>query len=462
MRLSIVVPALDEAAGIAATLRPLQPLRADGHEIIVVDGGSLDATAAIAAPLADAVIVAPRGRAVQMNAGAAKASGDVLVFLHADTAIAPEDLIAMRVRMAAGRWSWGRFDVRIAGSSPLLAIVARAMNLRSRLSGIATGDQAMFVHRAAFARVGGFPIQPLMEDIALSRRLKHVAGRPLCLRARVLTSGRRWAEHGVLQTISRMWWLRFRYWRGADPAILARLYPAAARSPCVLQVFAKAPVPGSVKTRLAAGIGPDEAARVHAAMVERTLETAAAAREAGIVDAVELWCAPDATHAAFARWSRTYGASLRSQAGDSLGDRMAHATTDALRRGARPILVGTDCPVLAPDHLAAARTGLEACDAVFVPAEDGGYVLVGLARILPVFEGVAWGTGAVMATTRARLQACGAAWRELDPLWDLDRPADLARWHGLQAAESPGRATQSRGPGGRRTSLLPCDSRPRA
>lgn len=221
MKLSIIVPALDEAAGIAATLEALAPLRADGHELIVVDGGSADATATIAAPLADKVIQVPRGRARQMNAGAAIAAGDALLFLHADTRL-PEHA-AQFVREALEQRGWGRFDVRIEGSSRWLAIVAFCMNWRSRLTGIATGDQAIFMRRDVFARAGGFADIPLMEDVALSARLKEIS-RPACVAARVVTSGRRWERRGVLRTVLLMWRLRLAYFFGARPEDLARRY----------------------------------------------------------------------------------------------------------------------------------------------------------------------------------------------------------------------------------------------
>ena len=218
-KLSIILPVLNEARGIDATLDALRPLAA---EIIVVDGGSVDATPVIVQGLADKVIAAPRGRARQMNAGAAVARGDILLFLHADTLLpvgADQSIIAA---LAAGA-AWGRFDVRITGESLWLPLIAGLMNRRSRLTGIATGDQAIFVRREVFAALGGFPAQPLMEDIELSRRLK-AQSPPACLRERVLTSGRRWEKHGVLRTVLLMWSLRLRYFFGADPQMLARAY----------------------------------------------------------------------------------------------------------------------------------------------------------------------------------------------------------------------------------------------
>lgn len=223
--LTVIVPMLNEEAGIAAALAALRPLHA---EIVVVDGGSGDRTVALAAPLSDQLLCAPRGRARQMNSGAAAAHGDVLLFLHADTVLPPQaDRLVAEV--IAGGACWGRFDVRIAGASAWFPVIATLMNLRSRLTGIATGDQAIFVTRTAFAQVGGFADIPLMEDIVLSRRLRRL-GRPACLRQKVTTAGRRWERHGVLRTILTMWWLRLRFFLGADPAKLAREYGYATES----------------------------------------------------------------------------------------------------------------------------------------------------------------------------------------------------------------------------------------
>ena len=221
--LSIIVPCLNEADGIAGTLSALASLRARGVEVIVADGGSRDGTSERAAPHVDAVISTPRGRAVQMNAGAARARGEILLFLHADTLLpdSADALIAEGLKRT--RRGWGRFDVTIAGGHPLLHVVGRLMNLRSRLTGIATGDQAIFVTRSMFTAAGGYPEIALMEDVALSKRLK-AYGPPLCLKHRLTTSGRRWEKNGVLRTIVRMWLLRLAYWLGADPAKLAVRY----------------------------------------------------------------------------------------------------------------------------------------------------------------------------------------------------------------------------------------------
>jgi rSAM/selenodomain-associated transferase 2 len=220
--LSIIIPVLDEASGIETTLGALAQFRARGAEVIVVDGGSRDATIQRARPLTDHVIASPRGRAAQMNAGAAVASAPVLLFLHADTRLPADADRLIRDGLAQSGRIWGRFDVRFDGGG-LFSVIAALMNLRSRLTGIATGDQAIFVTRAAFESLGGFPAIALMEDVALTTRLKRL-GRPLCLHARVTTSARRWRTHGIVRTVLLMWRLRLAYFLGADPARLARRY----------------------------------------------------------------------------------------------------------------------------------------------------------------------------------------------------------------------------------------------
>lgn len=220
---SIIIPALNESSRLETTLAALQGMREAGHEAILVDGGSGDATREIAAPRVDHVLLGPRGRARQMNAGARKARGDILLFLHADTILPPDSIAAFLEEFPSSGRSWGRFDVRLSGRGPLLRLTAHLMNLRSRLTGIATGDQAIFVQREAFEAIGGFPEIPLMEDIAISRALRRLSG-PLCIRRPIVTSSRRWEERGVWRTILLMWRLRLAYFLGADPRRLARSY----------------------------------------------------------------------------------------------------------------------------------------------------------------------------------------------------------------------------------------------
>ncbi|MBL8522141.1 MAG: TIGR04283 family arsenosugar biosynthesis glycosyltransferase [Betaproteobacteria bacterium] len=224
MRLSIIIPALNEAANIAATLAPLQPMRARGVEVIVVDGGSSDATRSIAAPLADSIVDSPRGRATQMNAGARAAIGDTFLFLHADSLLPANADELIGEALSRPRKNWGRFDVVIDGGHFMFPIIAWFMNHRSCLTGIATGDQGIFVKRETFEKLGGFPEQPLMEDVELSDRLRRESG-PACVSAaKIHTSGRRWEKHGVWRTIFLMWRLRWNYHRGASAESIHRAY----------------------------------------------------------------------------------------------------------------------------------------------------------------------------------------------------------------------------------------------
>lgn len=223
MTLAIIVPMLNEAAELPDLLRHLRAFAEQGAEILLIDGGSHDASAAIARSAGFSVHDSERGRALQMNAGARLSQHEVLLFLHADTRLPKNAMTAIEQALASPHHVWGRFDVRISGQSPVLALIALLMNLRSRFSGIATGDQAIFMTRAAFDAIGGFPEQPLMEDIAISRALKPLST-PACLRDRVITSGRRWQQRGIWRTIFLMWRLRWRYWRGASADTIARAY----------------------------------------------------------------------------------------------------------------------------------------------------------------------------------------------------------------------------------------------
>lgn len=222
-RLSVVIPVLNEAERLPGLLESLAPLRRGGAEIVVVDGGSHDESIAAARRGADKVLSAARGRAFQLNAGAAAASAPRLLFLHADSRVDVECLRAMRALADAPGTEWGFFRVRLTGRSPLLGLVALLMWWRSRFSGIATGDQGLFVSRSLFEAVDGYPPQRLMEDVEICRRLRRIA-RPRPIAIRLGSSARRWDRDGVLRTILLMWWLRLRYFLGASPDALHRVY----------------------------------------------------------------------------------------------------------------------------------------------------------------------------------------------------------------------------------------------
>ncbi len=222
-RISIVIPVLNEARSLQAHLPLLQAAREAGHEVILVDGGSTDEGPALAAPLVDKLVRSPAGRALQMNAGAAQASGDLLLFLHVDTRL-PEGAVAvLQQAFVQPTVQWGRFDVQLSGMHPAFRVIEFMINLRSRVSGVATGDQALFLRAGLFHAIGGFPAIPLMEDVAITKTLRRQA-RPLCLRERVTTSSRRWEHHGIVRTVLLMWWLRLLYVLGVSPATLRAMY----------------------------------------------------------------------------------------------------------------------------------------------------------------------------------------------------------------------------------------------
>jgi len=432
--LRIVIPVLNEGTDLVLRLQALQPLRPRGAELVVVDGGSTDETWAVAAAHADVVMLAPRGRGAQMNAGAAGTRAEVVLFLHADTSLPPDADRLIASALAGGR-HWGRFDLRIAAAHRLLRPTERLINLRARLTGIATGDQAIFVRRELFERVGGFADLPLMEDVELTSRLSRIEP-PAHIATPVLTSARRWLAGGVLRIILLMWRLRLQYFLGADPQQLADSYgyprrPAAV--PAAIAILAKAPVAGLAKTRLAPLLGTHGAARVQRRF---TAATVYLARQAAL-GPVTLWCAPDCSHRFFRAVGRWLVIPLRSQPQGDLGERLRHVATDhfANRSDLPLLMLGTDCPVLAPGHLQEAARALAHHDAVLIPAEDGGYALIGLSRpIAGLFDAIAWSTPDVAQQTRNRLRAAGARWFELPPLWDVDWPADWERLRRLLAA----------------------------
>ncbi|MEZ5526529.1 MAG: TIGR04283 family arsenosugar biosynthesis glycosyltransferase [Gammaproteobacteria bacterium] len=222
-KISIIIPVLHEAQALRQHLPALQALRQHGHELVVVDAGGDEHSLQACADLVDRWVSSPVGRAAQMNAGAQQASGELLLFLHIDTVLPETAESLLNGVLADPRVLWGRFDVRLSGQRRVFRVIEAFMNWRSRLTGVATGDQAIFVRSTAFVRAGGFPAIPLMEDIALSKTLRHLAW-PLCLKARVVTSSRRWERHGVWRTILLMWKLRLLYVLGVAPATLHAMY----------------------------------------------------------------------------------------------------------------------------------------------------------------------------------------------------------------------------------------------
>jgi rSAM/selenodomain-associated transferase 2/rSAM/selenodomain-associated transferase 1 len=431
--LRIVIPVLNEGAALTGKLKALQSLRAQGAELVVVDGGSTDDSWAQARPWVDKLLCSPSGRAAQMNAGAAEMPGsrpDALLFLHADTQL-PDDAF-MAISHALAHHAWGRFDVQLDSQDWRLRIVEFMINLRSRLSGIATGDQAIFVRTDAFRALGGFPDQPLMEDIELSSRLLKIS-RPACLSQRVRTSTRKWEKGGVWRTIILMWRLRLAYFFEAKPEDLSLAYGYRPRPPAAaahIAILAKAPVRGFAKTRLIPLLGAWGAARTQRQFTQQAVCVAQQSR----TGAVTLWCAPDAEQHFFRALKKQSGIACVAQPSGDLGERMRRCAEQHFSNADAPplLIMGTDCPVLSPGRLQEAARSLMVHDACLIPAEDGGYVLLGLRKmIVQVFSDIEWSTPRVLAQTQAQLAQAGASLALLSMLWDIDEPHDWLRWQSM-------------------------------
>lgn len=431
--ISIIIPVLDEADALSRHLPKLQQWQAQGHEVIVVDGGSRDDSVAVAAEFADRIVHAPAGRASQMNAGARLAYGDLLLFLHIDTQLPEAGMQYLQETSASEGVGWGRFDIKLSGRSPVFRVIERAINWRSWASGIATGDQAIFVDRRLFMALGGYQAIPLMEDIEISQRLRKVC-RPLCIRHKALTSSRRWEMHGIIKTTVLMWWLRWRYFVGASPQVLhRRYYPDHYRSdkaPGVttrLLLFAKVPERGRVKTRIQPLLGEDGALDLHKRLIRYTWQRLTTSQGMlGIRS--ELWSSGVGGDAFFAALQPT--PFLAIQAGQDLGERMWSAASHALETAQYVVIVGADCPSVDLDYVQEAVTALKrGVPVVLGPADDGGYVLLGVRKpLIPeMFSDIPWGTDQVLKRTRTRLREKGVGWQELSPRWDVDRPEDLKR-----------------------------------
>ncbi len=433
-KLRIVMPVLNEGAALRDRLKDLQGLRSEGAELVVVDGGSTDDSWAIALPWVDRLMCSSPGRASQMNAGAfntARAQTDALLFLHADTQL-PTDALRL-INQALREKSWGRFNVCLDSADIRLQLVSIMMNWRSRITGIATGDQAMFVRMAAFLACGGFPHQALMEDIAMSKNLL-AQSRPACLRERVISSARKWERSGAWRTIWLMWRLRLAYFFGVSPAQLALRYGYSASAPAAsaeIAILAKAPVPGMTKTRLIPALGASGAARAQRQFMGQTLHAAQQAK----LGSITLWCAPNPQHRRFRALQKHLDITCLAQPQGDLGERMKHcAEQHFAQANAAPLLIiGTDCPVLSPGRLQNAARSLLDHDACLIPAEDGGYVLLGLKKMnRQVFSNIEWSTPRVLEQTLARLRESGASVAILPTLWDIDEPHDWQRWQAMK------------------------------
>ncbi len=430
MRISVIIPVWNEEKQIVACLERLRSMRSAGHEVIVVDCGSEDATRTLAAPLCDLLLRCRPGRAEQMNLGARFARGDVFLFLHADSRLPERAEQGIAEALAGEQPGWGWFDARLSGRAPIFRLIAALMNLRARLSSVCTGDQAMFADAELFRAVGGFPPIPLMEDIAICKRLRKLA-RPRPLAMKTSSSARRWETAGAVRTILRMWRLRLLYFLGVPAERLAavyypRLFAAGARCkyPAArILIFARAPRAGAVKTRLAAQIGAESALRLHLAMLRRVVETV----ERSALAEYRLWVTSEREHETFLALCDVRH--IRLQQGVDLGARMRRAAAFELAEDGveRVLIIGSDCPALSPDYLDRALEALSAdAELVLGPALDGGYVLVGMRR--PdgeLFRAIDWSGPEVLRQTLARARERGLRYRLLESLRDVDEADDL-------------------------------------
>lgn len=423
--LSVIVPVRNEATRLAATLMPLQPWRARGVQVLVVDGGSDDGSAEVARSLADEVLYSKPGRARQMNRGAAWARAPWLWFLHADTCYDDAHLAALEHFCAGAAEGWAFFRVRLTGPGPLLALVGTLMNVRSRLTAVATGDQGLLVSRQLFRTCGGYPDIPLMEDVALSKRLRRLAA-PAVLSPALGADSRRWETQGRWRTILLMWRLRWAYWRGVAPEQLhARYYPAAsvnradrADDAATLVMLTRDLTSGQAKTRLRPALGEEGAAAVHRALLIRTLSLC-------VATAWSLRCHVQGDPAPLQALAPDAGIAWLSQVPGDLGWRMQHALASAHAAGyRRVVLIGSDCAALNEDYLDMAFAALAVHDFVLGPAEDGGYVLIGSARPstwagAPCLSGTRFGGARALEDTLVCLRAQGSV-ALLPTLWDVD------------------------------------------
>lgn len=425
---SIVVPVYNEVPAsqsdsFSPRIEKLLELLRPCDEIVLVDGSSSDlswqALQALASHPQVTAIQSGKGRAQQMNAGVVQSKGDMLLFLHADTVL---NAAAWREFLAAlAGPGWGRFDVRICGQSKWLPLVAWFMNQRSRLSKIGTGDQALFVGRDLFQRVGGFPQQPLMEDIELCKLLKRYAPHSfLAVRKPVITSGRRWDTQGAWKTIVLMWRFRFQYWRGVPALELARQYAdTREKLPLTVAVFAKYPEPGRVKTRLQPLLGAEQCANFARYLLLSTLDKLHGVN-------VVLWTDGGID----AKWNELLkGRAVERciQPQGHLGVRMRTAVEAHLKHSQLVVLLGPDAVQFTLSDIKQLQHAASKQSIAFVPALDGGYVALACTRCLPtVFsESIHWGSASVAQQTRAALHACGVEAKWLDAQLDIDEPEDL-------------------------------------
>jgi rSAM/selenodomain-associated transferase 2/rSAM/selenodomain-associated transferase 1 len=440
--ISIIIPLLNEKDIIPDLLVYLTEIKDQECEIILVDGGSIDGSINLLQESNYPFTQSVKGRAAQMNHGAALAKGELFIFLHADTVLSKNALQLIQEISKTKKEAWGRFDISITSyqtssftSRLLLSVIAFFINWRSRLTSIATGDQAIFITRQLFTSVGGFPSQPLMEDIEISKRLRKITA-PICLTEKAITSGRRWHKQGVLRTVLLMWRLRWQYWRGHSIEKIAASYalnpsesfPRRRESQrerekkIRIVIIAKAPIEGFAKTRLIPALGIQGAADVAKKLLQHTINQVAEAQ----LNSVELCVAPDKNHAAWQEVKIPNQFIITNQIQGDLGARLAEVTKRTIDAEEAVILIGTDCPSIDAKLLEKVALLLEEKDTVIIPATDGGYVLLALNYFdKTLFTNISWSTETVYAETINRIESLNWNYISLPAMHDIDTEDDL-------------------------------------
>lgn len=425
LELAVIIPTLNEAEHLPYLLSDLAQLSVP-HRVIVVDGGSTDDTQSVASTAGAEVVSAPPGRARQLNVGARVAArSSTLLFLHADCRLPVETRAAISSEVEQGVTSPAVFRFRLEGDEWFCRFIEIGQQIRETMTGLAYGDQGLLVSGEDFQAAGGYPVIPLMEDVALLDRLRK-RGPIRRLRAEVLTSPRRYHEEGRWRAWIRNTLLVVRYLAGGSPERLAASY--ATRNPArpierSLLVFAKAPLPGKVKTRLARTMGDARATELYRRMGKAIIEavrggdfeTAVVYSPAEALPAIRAWLGDSPR--------------LMPQGDGDLGQRMNTAIINALETSRRVCLIGTDSPDLDAARVSKAFEALGETDVVLGPARDGGYYLIALSEPHPeLFEEIPWSTDGVLESTLTRANAAGLDVRLLETLTDVDDPADVPAW----------------------------------
>ena len=438
--MGIVIPALDEAGYLPHLLDDLSGLALE-HVVLVVDGGSRDETVAAARAGGADVMWSRRGRARQMNAGARLVAARWLLFLHADSRLGDEALRAIEDHVRDDRPDAAYFGLRLAHPHRHYRIIERGQRLRERLSGLVYGDQGLLVRRNLFYELGPYPDEPIMEDVILNRRLRR-AGRLVRLPAAISTSARRYEEEGRFRAWLRNVRVMGRFLAGAKPVDLAARYPV--RRPgggdtdgavssrgdggrSTLLVFAKAPRPGEVKTRLAHGLGrggsPDHEA---AAALYRRMGRLIVGDVAQAPATLTVCYDPPGAEAEVRDWLGRAARRYWPQGGGDLGERMTRMFARAFEAAERVVVIGTDTPAVGAGTVARALSALDSADVVLGPSSDGGYYLMGLRKPCPgLFAGIPWSTGSVLRDTVAGALSRGLGVTFLEVETDVDTAEDL-------------------------------------